>query len=158
EIAGATAVLLTEPQPSTGQAAVGANGAGSRSAIPHPAATTPMPVNTGQFTEAVPPQVAAVPSAAAGVRSSLAPSTAGAASHGFVPLATVAGTGGITALVRSPLVRRMLEVVLAEPILLSPDERYLTGHYLAYLMSGSRRQGLFLRRPLEPRNADRARL
>ena len=52
----------------------------------------------------------------------------------------------------------MLEVVLAEPILLSPDERYLHGHYLAYLMSGSRRRGLFLRRPLEPRNADRGRL
>ena len=62
------------------------------------------------------------------------------------------------ALVRSPLVRRMLELVLAEPILLTPEERYLHGHYLAYLLSGSRRRGLFLRRPLEPRNADRARL
>ena len=64
----------------------------------------------------------------------------------------------MTALIRSPLARRMLEVVLAEPILLSPDERYLHGHYLAYLMSGSRRRGLFMRRPLEPRNADRGRL
>ena len=62
------------------------------------------------------------------------------------------------ALVRSPLVRRMLELVLAEPILLTAEERYLHGHYLAYLLSGSRRRGLFLRRPLEPRNADRARL
>jgi len=62
------------------------------------------------------------------------------------------------ALVRSPLVRRMLELVLAEPVLLSPEERYLHGHYLAYLLSGSRRRGLFLRRPMEPRNADRARL
>jgi serine/threonine-protein kinase len=52
----------------------------------------------------------------------------------------------------------MLEVVLAEPVLLTPDERYLHGHYLAYLLSGSRRRGLFLRRPLEPRNADRGRL
>jgi serine/threonine-protein kinase len=52
----------------------------------------------------------------------------------------------------------MLELVLAEPILLSPDERYLHGHYLAYLIGGSRRRGLFLRRPLDPRNADRARL
>lgn len=60
--------------------------------------------------------------------------------------------------VRSPLVRRMLETVLADPIMLSPEERYLTGHYLAYLLSGSRRRGLFLRRPMEPRNADRARL
>ena len=58
--------------------------------------------------------------------------------------------------VRSPLVRRMLELVLAEPILITPEERYLYGHYLAYLLSGSRRRGLFLRRPLEPRNADRA--
>ncbi len=73
-------------------------------------------------------------------------------------LATVAGTGGVLALVREPLVRTMLEHVLAEPTMLSPDERYLHGHYLAYLISGSRRQGLFLRRPLDPRNADRARL
>ncbi len=73
-------------------------------------------------------------------------------------VATVAGTGGMLALVRSPLVRRMLELVLAEPILLTAEERYLHGHYLAYLLSGSRRRGLFLRRPLEPRNADRARL
>ena len=51
--------------------------------------------------------------------------------------------------------RKMLEVVLAEPILLSADERYLHGHYLAFLLSGSRRRGVFLRRPMEPRNADR---
>ena len=77
-----------------------------------------------------------------------------------VPLAvaTVGSTGGVTALIRSPLARRMLEVVLAEPVLLSAEERYLHGHYLAYLLSGSRRRGLFLRRPLEPRNADRGRL
>ena len=49
-------------------------------------------------------------------------------------------------------------MVLAEPVLLSAEERYLHGHYLAYLLSGSRRRGLFLRRPLEPRNADRGRL
>ena len=42
--------------------------------------------------------------------------------------------------------------------MLSAEERYLHGHYLAYLLSGSRRRGLFLRRPLEPRNADRGRL
>lgn len=52
----------------------------------------------------------------------------------------------------------MIEVVLADPIMFTPDERYLHGHYLAYLLSGSRRRGLFLRRPLEPRNADRGRL
>ena len=39
------------------------------------------------------------------------------------------------------LARRMIEVVLAEPIMLSPEERYLHGHYLAYLLSGSRRRG-----------------
>ncbi len=70
----------------------------------------------------------------------------------------MAATGAVTILVRSPLVRRMLEAVLSDPILLSPEERYLTGHYLAYLLSGSRRRGLLLRRPMEPRNADRARL
>ena len=82
----------------------------------------------------------------------------GPSSPGSLAIATVGGTGGVTALIRSPMARRMLEVVLAEPILLSPYERYLHGHYLAYLISGSRRRGLFLRRPLEPRNADRGRL
>jgi serine/threonine-protein kinase len=52
----------------------------------------------------------------------------------------------------------MVEVVLAEPVVLSAEERYLHGHYLAYLLSGAPRRGLFLRRPLEPRNADRGRL
>jgi hypothetical protein len=75
-----------------------------------------------------------------------------------LPSASVSSTGGVTALIRSPLARRMLEVVLAEPVILSAEERYLQGHYLAYLMSGSRRRGLFLRRPLDPRNADRGRL
>lgn len=54
--------------------------------------------------------------------------------------------------------REMLAVVLAEPIALNPDQRYLCGHYLAYLLGGSRRQGFLLRRPLDPLNADRARL
>ena len=52
----------------------------------------------------------------------------------------------------------MLEAVLSEPLILSADDRYYSGHYLAYLLGGSRRQGIFLRRPLDPRNADRARL
>jgi serine/threonine-protein kinase len=56
------------------------------------------------------------------------------------------------------LVREMLEAALAEPITLSPDERYLCGHYLAYLLGGARRRGPLLRRKLDPRNADRARL
>jgi serine/threonine-protein kinase len=62
-----------------------------------------------------------------------------------------------TDLVTSPLVQKMLRTVLAEPVILSADERYLMGHYLAYLLIGSRRRGLLLRRPLERRNADRAR-
>jgi len=60
-------------------------------------------------------------------------------------------------LVTSPLVRKMLTKVLSEPVNLSPDERYLMGYYLAYLLIGSRPRGLFLRRPLDQRNADRAR-
>jgi serine/threonine-protein kinase len=56
------------------------------------------------------------------------------------------------------LVREMLEAILAEPIALSPDERFLCGHYLAYLLGGARRRGPLLRRKLDPRNADRSRL
>ena len=91
----------------------------------------------------------------------LAPASAPAGGHAAsVPLAfaTVGSTGGVTALIRSPLARRILEVVLAEPVLLSAEERYLHGHYLAYILGGSRRRGLFLRRPLDARNADRGRL
>ena len=58
----------------------------------------------------------------------------------------------------SELAREMLETILEEPVALSADERYLCGHYLAYLLGGSRRIGIFLHRPLDPRNADRARL
>jgi serine/threonine-protein kinase len=54
--------------------------------------------------------------------------------------------------------RDMIDVVEAEPIQLSADDRYLCGHYLAYLLGGSRRQGFLRRRPLDPLNADRARL
>ena len=61
-----------------------------------------------------------------------------------------------TDLVTSPLVQKMLRAVLAEPVIVSADERYLMGHYLAYLLIGSRRRGLLLRRPLNRRNADRA--
>ncbi|QEH32245.1 Serine/threonine-protein kinase PknB [Aquisphaera giovannonii] len=56
-----------------------------------------------------------------------------------------------------PVARRMLQETTATPILLSPEERYLCGHYLAYLLGGARRQGLLLGRPLDARNADRAR-
>ncbi len=56
------------------------------------------------------------------------------------------------------LARELLADVVANPVALSPDERYYTGHYLAYLLGGSRRQGFLQRRPLDPLNADRARL
>ncbi len=52
----------------------------------------------------------------------------------------------------------MYEQVIDTPIVVSPEERYLCGHYLAYLLGGSRRQGIFLRRPLDAKNSDRARL
>ncbi len=60
--------------------------------------------------------------------------------------------------VASPLAREMLSAVLATPIMLDADERYLCGHYLAFLLGGARRQGFLLNRPTDPRNADRARL
>jgi serine/threonine-protein kinase len=52
----------------------------------------------------------------------------------------------------------MVADVVAEPVALTPDERYLAGHYLAYLLGGSRRRGFLRRRPLDPLNADRARV
>jgi hypothetical protein len=95
-------------------------------------------------------QDAAQPSVAAELTST---STSGSVSR-------ISGTAsrGVLGLVASPLVRKMLETVLAEPLVLSPDERYLHGHYLAYLLGGAKRSGLLLRKPLDPRNADRARL
>jgi serine/threonine-protein kinase len=57
-----------------------------------------------------------------------------------------------------PAAREMLDAVLAAPIVLSPEDRYLCGHYLAYLLGGSQRRGFFFRRWLDSRNADRARL
>ena len=61
-------------------------------------------------------------------------------------------------LAASPLVREMLRTIHAEPISLSPEERYLFGYYLAYLLVGSRRRPFYARRGLERLNADRARL
>ena len=152
---GLTAPHLTEPLPSPSiHRTNGLTAARSSSDL---ASTS----QTGRVSsESRPTDTAENPPSAATIHSSSSKRAAsdGPSSSGSLAIATVAGTGGVTALIRSPLARRMLEVVLAEPILLSPDERYLHGHYLAYLMSGSRRRGLFLRRPLEPRNADRGRL
>ncbi len=58
----------------------------------------------------------------------------------------------------SSLASRLVASVEAEPCVLSPEQRYLAGHYLAYLLGGSRRRGILMRRPLDPLNADRARL
>ena len=58
----------------------------------------------------------------------------------------------------SALVREMLETVLLEPITLSADDRYLCGHYLAYLLGGSRRTGIFLQQPSIRGTAGRAAL
>jgi serine/threonine-protein kinase len=149
---GLTAPVLTEPMPASGGPPVN----GPASSVPAASTAGPEPTGrSGRLVETVAapsmPSLATVPS----VRGTPAP---GPGSASRLSVASVAGTGGMLALVRSPLVRRMLERVLAEPIQLTPEERYLHGHYLAYLLSGSRRRGLFLRRPLEPRNADRARL
>jgi eukaryotic-like serine/threonine-protein kinase len=57
-----------------------------------------------------------------------------------------------------PVAREMLTKMLETPVVISPDERYLCGHYLGYLLGGSRRRGILLRRPLDARNSDRARL
>lgn len=70
-----------------------------------------------------------------------------------------ASTGTKSAIVPNrELGRSLVNLVEQEPITLSADERYVTGHYLAYLLGGSRRQGIFGRRPLDERNGDRARL
>ena len=81
----------------------------------------------------------------------------GPANVGFAPPESMAKG---TVAVESGRLRamRMVAEVVAEPITLSADERYLCGHYLAYLLGGSRRQGFLRRRPLDPLNADRARL
>jgi len=56
------------------------------------------------------------------------------------------------------LARKLIEEVETDPIVLTADERYLTGHYLAYLLGGARRRGLFQLRPVDALNANRARL
>jgi serine/threonine-protein kinase len=73
------------------------------------------------------------------------------------PAVPVAPPASAADLVAAPLVRNMLRTVLSEPVILSADERYLMGYYLAYLLIGSRRKGFLMRRPLERNNADRAR-
>ncbi|WP_337175878.1 serine/threonine-protein kinase [Paludisphaera sp.] len=74
--------------------------------------------------------------------------------------ARAAAISGVEAadLASSPLVRKMLRTILAEPVLISPEERYLHGYYLAYLLVGSRRAGMLGRKKLDRANADRARL
>jgi predicted Ser/Thr protein kinase len=81
---------------------------------------------------------------------SAGPGPAASASIAGPPLKTFGGD--------STSARPLINAVDAEPIILTPDERYLAGHYLAYLLGGSRRRGFLRRRPLDPLNADRARL
>ena len=75
---------------------------------------------------------------------------------GFAPVSVTRGS--IAVETDRARARAMVEDVVSEPIALSADERYFCGHYLAYLLGGSRRQGFLRRRPLDPLNADRARL
>jgi len=152
---GLTAPAMTEPLPAPSIHRTNGLTAAGGSNEPASTSLTSRVSSESHPTDTAPP---ALSSATIHSSSSKRAPGDGPSSSVSIAVATVAGTGGVTALIRSPLARRMLEVVLAEPILLSPEERYLHGHYLAYLMSGSRRRGLFLRRPLEPRNADRGRL
>ena len=77
-----------------------------------------------------------------------------------VPLVASTSSASVLAVGGSSraIARAMLDDVVAEPVLLSADERYLSGHYLAYLLGGARRSGLLRRRPLDRLNGDRARL
>ena len=81
-------------------------------------------------------------------------------SLGAAPAGVSAATPPSASVPEAPkaLADRMLADVDAEPMVLTPDERYFCGHYLAYLLGGSRRRGFLRRRPLDPLNADRARL
>lgn len=74
------------------------------------------------------------------------------------PTSRVTAAGTLSPPPGGDLARRLLDRVLASPVELTPSDRYLCGHYLAYLLGGSRRRGFLLRRPLDPLNADRARL
>lgn len=91
------------------------------------------------------------------VESSLADASRSRADHSSKTLSRIEVVEAVD-LAASPLVRKMLRTVLAEPVSLSADERYLMGYYLAYLLVGSRRGRLLERRRLEGLNADRARL
>lgn len=74
------------------------------------------------------------------------------------PTSRITAAGTLSPPPGGDLARRLLDRVIAGPVELSPSDRYLCGHYLAYLLGGSRRKGFWLRRPLDPLNADRARL
>ncbi len=77
---------------------------------------------------------------------------------GFAPEPSMAAKGTRAVSVDRSRALAMMADVVAEPTILSADERYYCGHYLGYLLGGSRRQGFLRRRPLDPLNADRARL
>ena len=107
-----------------------------------------------------PPTVARGPSAAAAVSQAtvIGPLMLGSGSNpgGSVPGPSVSVAA--TPAPPSSAARGLIATVEAEPITLSAEQRFYIGHYLAYLLGGSRRRGFLRRRPLDGLNADRARL
>ena len=97
---------------------------------------------------------------ASGPASMGAPSVSGASVAGSLRSIAVSAVPAPAPIpsARSQAAQELVQAVTAAPIELEPDERYLHGHYLGYLLGGSRRRGILLRRPLDPLNADRARL
>ncbi|WZO95929.1 serine/threonine-protein kinase [Isosphaeraceae bacterium EP7] len=87
------------------------------------------------------------------------PESSSATGPGLVPLPEAGPARPPSRPVAPPAaVVRALASVESEPLILSANQRYLGGHYLAYLLGGARRRGLRLRRTTDPLNADRARL
>src|SRR6202044_911827 len=98
--------------------AVAANGIGSGSP------TSRSGNQVGPSTEVTPGHLAASRgpevSGSTAVSASGSRPGAGPAPSPSSAMISVASSGGLTAMVRSPLVRKMLEVVLADPIMLTP--------------------------------------
>jgi serine/threonine-protein kinase len=123
-------------------------------------------MQAGRLAEGEPPVLPeAAPSGSFGSRSSPRTGTLMGSSGGPLPAASrddsiATPTHVLRRLGRpgSVAARDLIAAVQAEPVALTPDDRYFCGHYLAYLLGGSRRRGFLMRRPLDPLNADRARL
>src|SRR5262249_20231435 len=87
---------------------------------PPPAAAPTMPMPTVVPTSPAPVEVPALP-AHVGVHTQAQASSSVSGNLGGI---TGSGSRGVLGLVGSPLVRKMLESVLEQPLVLSPDERY----------------------------------